>query len=647
MYKLITHLFATSCFLFCVPASGGTIYVDPDSGCSGTCGPQGQGDCGGTWGTACANLQPAIDAAGAGGHEVWVKEGSYAAIQLQDGARVYGGFAGDETNASQSDPETHKTYIEPTGGTRPVTGIAIGSATILRGFYIRNGSLDVSDYPEVGSGMYLENSSAMITQCVFEDNRSVVIGGGVAISGGSPTFVNCVFRDNDGGWSCGAVYGFGGAVPTFVNCLFYDNVAWQGGAVCNIPGASTFINCTFTENEGTYRGAIYDYMGLGVFRNCIFWSNVAARSRLDPFENTFGTTTATNSCIQDDDPDDGIVYGGTGSSNIDDPPQFAYPAGRNYRVANTSPVECRNGGDNAALPADIGDLDWDGDTTETLPLDLGLVPRVQEGIVGMGAYEYDGRPFYGDFTPKNRYVTLVKDNPGSRMALRVTLVESNLFPASEGHQWWVDTPYSVIDAGATIKVAKLRCGPVYVDWSGVNIVQISDREIVPDARYKVEAVVLGADLCDPASFSPLVLLSTSDVWGDIVGPFTEGAWPPPDGQVDQSDVDAIIEKLQSLSTAPPLVWCDVDPEVPNNIVDVLDALGIIASKDDPGHTYPYGGPGSCTCPSNCCNYGRCCKIIGACHNTLQTECTGLGATWTPGIACESNPCPGGGGGGRE
>jgi len=44
-------------------------------------------------------------------------------------------------------------------------------------------------------------------------------------------------------------------------------------------------------------------------------------------------------------------------------------------------------GNNAALPADVGDLDWDGNTTETLPKDLVGQPRKSNLTVEMGAYE--------------------------------------------------------------------------------------------------------------------------------------------------------------------------------------------------------------------------------------------------------------------
>jgi hypothetical protein len=46
-----------------------------------------------------------------------------------------------------------------------------------------------------------------------------------------------------------------------------------------------------------------------------------------------------------------------------------------------------NAGSNTYLPADVADVDGDGDTAETLPLDYAGNARVQGGTVDIGAYE--------------------------------------------------------------------------------------------------------------------------------------------------------------------------------------------------------------------------------------------------------------------
>jgi len=90
-----------------------------------------------------------------------------------------------------------------------------------------------------------------------------------------------------------------------------------------------------------------------------------------------------------------IVQGGFagGSGLLDADPQFADPAGGDYRLTAGSPA--LDAGANSALPADATDLDNDGDTSEPLPLGLGGNPRVEDNdgdpataaAVDLGAYE--------------------------------------------------------------------------------------------------------------------------------------------------------------------------------------------------------------------------------------------------------------------
>ena len=61
-----------------------------------------------------------------------------------------------------------------------------------------------------------------------------------------------------------------------------------------------------------------------------------------------------------------------------------------YDLRLAAGSECIDTGDNASLPDDLIDLDADGDTTEVIPWDLDNQPRVVNGTVDMGAYEYQG-----------------------------------------------------------------------------------------------------------------------------------------------------------------------------------------------------------------------------------------------------------------
>jgi hypothetical protein len=73
-----------------------------------------------------------------------------------------------------------------------------------------------------------------------------------------------------------------------------------------------------------------------------------------------------------------------GNAKLD--PLLVDAAKGDYRLQEGSP--CRDAGKNASLPADVADLSWDGNTTEVLPKDSALNPRVHGDSVDVGAFEW-------------------------------------------------------------------------------------------------------------------------------------------------------------------------------------------------------------------------------------------------------------------
>ncbi len=628
MKTLMTRLTG---LVFCVwsvaVVHGGTIYVDTDA--------TGTGD-GSSWANAKTDLATAV-AGAQSGDDVWVAEGHYpGTVELKDGVAIYGGFRGNETVVTQADRLANKTFID--GGGRPVRSVGNDATAILNGFYIIRGFVAC---PEYGAAIELSNSNAKITDCVFTQNRAEALGGVACVWGGSPTFDNCIFHRNDGGWGAGAVFNRGNATPTFTNCLFYGNTSWEGGAIVSTSGAPTLVNCTLANNTATkgQGGAIFDSAGQVVLRNCILWNNSSAKPGSDELYNNpalGGTTTVTYSNIKG---------GWTGTGNIDVDPKFAYAAGGNYQLLSGSP--CIDAADNAAATAstDLKGVTRKLDDTTTTDTGSGTAP-----IVDMGANEFDGRSFYADRVPKNRYISIIPDSPGTTTAIRVTLERSELFPAAEGRSWWVQTPFAKVDGTETLSISRLDCFPVFLDLTGVDVLHIGDSEIVPSATYVVESVTLGSSLCTSGGdFSPPSRVRTTDVWGDVaqVRIDPNDPWTLPDGMATTYDADAVSDKISSTPGAPPLVRCDVHPEIPNCVVNSADETKVADAGASPPATYPYSEPAACTAG---CAYGKCCNsITSTCSNTLQADCTGFGKTWTSGVFCEqqSPSCSGGGGGPPE
>jgi hypothetical protein len=341
----------------------------------------GAEDCS-SWADACT-LATAITNANSG-DQVWAKSGTYGPIPLEDGVKIIGGFAGTESSASQSDASSNQTIIDG-NGSRAVESEDDGGATVLRGFYIQGGDETGMDG---GGGMRLDDSSALFVNAVFEDNLATYWGAAVSIRGtSSPHFINCIFRDN--GWvdsedntnvkplAGAAVFSYSGS-PRFVNCLFHDNVAGEGTGLANTDrGLATFVHCTTADNTATARdgGAVHDRFGDVVIRNPVLWGNTADEG-LQIFSRGSSVTAVAYSDVQ----------GGWGDAgNISANPNFVNPSSDDCKIHHSSP--CKEPGQNSSLPTDVGDLDWDGDSSETLPLDLGLNPRTRVCNVDMGAFE--------------------------------------------------------------------------------------------------------------------------------------------------------------------------------------------------------------------------------------------------------------------
>lgn len=158
--------------------------------------------------------------------------------------------------------------------------------------------------------------------------------------------------------------------------------AGERGVIHARKGCPTLMHRTLVDNHSLigFGGAIFDQDGQLILRNSIVWGNFTTRGLgySDQIHSGFnGTTLATYSNVQG---------GWVDTNNINADPLFTNPGARDYTLQGTSP--CKNAGENGALPADVGNLDWDSHTSdETIPKDLGLLARVRYQLVDIGAFE--------------------------------------------------------------------------------------------------------------------------------------------------------------------------------------------------------------------------------------------------------------------
>ncbi len=285
-------------------------------------------------------------------------------------------------------------------------------------------------------------------------------------------------------------------------------------------------------------------------------------------------TILNNSIVAGNDPSD--VVGGPVVYNhtmIGGDPGFSDAAAGDFHLAPDSPA--LDAGDSAAVPEDVlADLDG-----RPRFIDMPFVADTGSGTsptADLGAYELA--------FPTNRHITFKPGHGGQQVALRVTLAATGLENGVKvlvGESWWVQ-PHDPADPEDIFRVG---CTPHFQDWSSAPpVIQVGDTQIFPDSEYRVEAVVSGGE----ESETPPVRVSTTLLWGDIVGSKVDDVWTPPDARVDSSDMDAVLECFQGTPGAPPLVACDIDGSVLNAMINAGDIQQVALAE--PNRLYPFAAP---------------------------------------------------------
>ena len=227
-----------------------------------------------------------------------------------------------------------------------------------RGFYFRNGEtpLSVLDgftitrgnatgvWPSnVGGGIYFNNSSPTITNCIIVNNQVARYGGGVfCYDSSSPYFINCVIVNNRSLGNGGAIYCMNDSSPIVVNCNITNNRAVDaGGAIfCYDGSLPSLINCTIADNLAQ--------RGIGIYCsasssprvvNTVLWGSLLPQIYFSENDRS-NTISISYSDVQGGKL--GIETNGNGTvnwgdSNIDVDPLFTSSADGDYRLKVNSP----------------------------------------------------------------------------------------------------------------------------------------------------------------------------------------------------------------------------------------------------------------------------------------------------------------------
>ncbi|MHC4556456.1 MAG: right-handed parallel beta-helix repeat-containing protein [Planctomycetota bacterium] len=267
---------------------------------------------------------------------------------------------------------------------------------------------------EHGSGMYNEsNSHPILTDCLFSCNKACPVtpnscGGAIYNTGSAPRLNDCMFSGNEAEWGgglfndnshpilAGCTFGgnlgaWGGGIynrddshPVLLNCTFTGNRASRwGGGLSNAKSSPWLINCTFSANDAPLGIGVHSFDSDSILINCILWGNIS--STVAQIHNEGASSTTVNYSV--------VQNGYPGINNINANPMFVDHDGADdcvgtmdddLRLQSSSP--CINAGENIAVPIAFG-------------TDRRGLPRIAQGLVDMGAFEWHPRRIDSGETP--------------------------------------------------------------------------------------------------------------------------------------------------------------------------------------------------------------------------------------------------------
>ncbi len=112
-----------------------------------------------------------------------------------------------------------------------------------------------------GGGMYAQDCTGLVTDCVFLNNGAAADtipadGGGMFADSCTLLVQDCLFTGNSAQAGAGGFYSFGDQ-SNLIGCTFEFNVAGAGGAMYLETALGSISDCTFRDNTATNGGALF------------------------------------------------------------------------------------------------------------------------------------------------------------------------------------------------------------------------------------------------------------------------------------------------------------------------------------------------------------------------------------------------------
>ncbi len=374
-----------------------------------------------TWADAVPDLQCALQMSAAG-TEVWIAQGVYrptrgpdrtATFAIGDGVRVYGGFAGNETQRNQRQAQTPRPVLSGDieandrvdgSGVLTQAAAAMGgnalhvitvqstlTSTVLEGAIVTggqaNGAAQAGCAYACGGGIYILGGAPQLRNLQLLGNHATDRGGGLYAGQSGVVLFSSRLQANQA--TNGGGFYFEGGHPEVINTLVAGNyAAAEGGGGYGQGSAVHMVNVTVGSNRAANQGGGLLLNGGGSnLSNMLIGGNLAAGSK-----QIGGSGAALRESLLQGDCPQGISCGPRVQTGD---PLFAAPAdpsnaptdSGDYRVQPLSPA-IDSGNNEASLNPGLPE----GATISAIAGDLDNGPRIvavrsPAARIDVGAYE--------------------------------------------------------------------------------------------------------------------------------------------------------------------------------------------------------------------------------------------------------------------